>query len=158
MERKVDLKKLIKEFKHLEKTFGINIIVAFDNDGSVDSVGKDLDSIKDALNNYDKIFVEIGFFIFHDVDFIEKPCFQFWEFDFVEDVDDNYYDRYHSSDAGFGIYINHDLEVEYGYYVAESTKDGEDGYITFHDFKDAKEDDNVKNKIYDDLNQLDVWK
>lgn len=67
-------------------------------------------------------------------------------------------DKYHSSDAGFGIYVNHNLEVEYGYYVAESSKDGEDGYINFHDFKDAREDDNVKKKIYKDLDELDIWK
>lgn len=49
-------------------------------------------------------------------------------------------------------------DLEYGYYVTESSADGEDGYITFHDFKDAKEDDKIKNKIYDDLNEYDIWK
>lgn len=154
----VDLEKLVKEFKSIEESFGFSIIVAFDDGGPVGLVGKDLASIKEALNNHNKIFVEIGFFMYHDVDFIEKPCFQFWEFEFVEDVDDSYYDKYHSSDAGFGIYVNHNLEVEYGYYVAESSKDGEDGYIYFHDFKDAREDDNVKKKIYKDLDELDIWK
>ncbi len=42
--------------------------------------------------------------------------------------------------------------------MAESSKDGKNGYITFHDFKDAREDDKVKNKIYDDLNETDIWK
>lgn len=42
--------------------------------------------------------------------------------------------------------------------MAESSKDGEDGYITFHDFKDAREDDNVKKKIYKDLDELDIWR
>ncbi len=134
------------------------MIVAFDGDDPADSISKNLDSIKEALNNHEKIFVELGFYIHIGIEELGESCFQFWEFEFVEDVDDSYYDKYRSSDAGFGIYINHDLEVEYGYYVAESSKDGNNGYITFHNFKDAKEDDKVKNKIYDDLNETDIWK
>ena len=61
VEKEVDLEKLVKEFKSIEESFGFSIIVAFDDGGPVGLVGKDLASIKEALNNHNKIFVEIGF-------------------------------------------------------------------------------------------------
>ncbi len=37
------------------------MIVAFDGDDPADSISKNLDSIKEALNNHEKIFVELDF-------------------------------------------------------------------------------------------------
>lgn len=49
--------------------------------------------------------MEIGFFSYLGVDYIGEAGFQFWEFDFIDDVKDSYYNKYYSSDAGFGIWI-----------------------------------------------------
>ena len=41
-----------------------------------------------------------------------------------------------------------DLNVEYGYYTTEAPPSGHEmGHTTFHDFKDARDDDEIKSKI-----------
>ena len=72
MENKIDLEKLVKK---IDDPFLSNS-VAFDNDKSVGFINKDLNSIKEALNNHDKIFLEIGFFGY-DEDDAEEPYFIF---------------------------------------------------------------------------------
>ena len=159
MENKIDLEKVVK---WIDDPFLSNS-VAFDNDNSVGFINKDLDSIKETLNTHDKIFLEIGFFGY-DEDDAEEPYFIFdaehiiddWEDD--EDEADEYYDKYKFAVAGYGIYLDKDLNVEYGYYTTEAPPSGHGiGYTTYHDFKDARKFDEIKSEIYSLLDGADIW-
>ena len=48
--------------------------------------------------------------------------------------------------------------MEYGYYTLEAPPSGHGaGYSTFHNFKDARNDDEVKNEIYSLLDEAKIW-
>ena len=67
----------------------------------------------------------------------------------IDDLKDNYYDKYKFMVGGYGIYLDKDLNVEYGYYTTEAPACGHGaGYTEFYDFKDARDDDIIKEKIY----------
>lgn len=145
MEKQIDLAKLVNEIEDYAYEF---TFVVFDNNKSVGFIEPDLDSIKEALKDFDKIFLQIGYFEY-DEEFLDEPCFIFDEEDTVDDLeDDEYYEKYKSENAGYGIYLDKDLNVEYGYFITE----------TFHDFKDARDDDEVKNEICFLLDEADIWK
>ena len=125
---------------------------AFDNDEPEESINNDLNSLKEALDKHEKIFLAIGDFGYDDYD--EEPYFIFGGDDILEtsEFDDEYYDKYKFSLAGYGIYLDKDLNVEYGYFTIEAPPSGHGmGYTTFHDFKDAKDGDIIKEKIYSEL-------
>lgn len=57
------------------------------------------------------------------------------------------------------IYLDKDLNVEYGYYTTEAPACGHGaGYTEFYDFKDARDDDIIKEKIYSLLDSSGIWK
>ena len=144
LEKQIDLEKLVNEIKDYEFE---NTFVAFYNDKFVD-VDIDLNSIKEALKDSDKIFLQLGYFEY-DEEFLGEPCFIFDGEDTVDDLeDDEYYDKYKSEDSGYGIYLDKNLNVEYGYFTTE----------TFHDFKDTRDDDEVKSEISSLLEEADIWK
>lgn len=118
----------------------------------------DLDSIKEELNCYGEITLQIGYFEY-DEEFLGEPCFVFDDENTVDDLeDDEYYDRYKSEDAGYGISLDKDLNVEYGYYTTEAPPSGHGmGYTTYHDFKDARDDDEIKSEIYSLLDGSNIW-
>ena len=156
----IDLEKLVKK---IDNPFLSNS-VAFDNDKSVGFINKDFDSIKEALNKHDKIFLEIGYFGYDDETYPEEPYFIFdgehiiddWEDD--EDEVDEYYDKYKFAVAGYGIYLDKDLNVEYGYYTTEAPPSGHGiGYTTYHDFKNARKFDEIKSEICSLLDGADIW-
>ena len=152
-------------------------LVAFDNDKPITEINKDLNSIKIALNNYTKIFLGFGFFSNGD-----QPSFIIETYDIknsgehtltidkerkillieskiIHNLNDEYYDRYKYSLAGYGIYLDNDLNVEYGYYTIEGpASDYETSSRTFHDFKDAIDGDLIKEAIFSSLNHADIWK
>lgn len=159
MENKIDLEKLVK---WIDDPFLSNS-VAFDNNKSVGFINKDLSSIKEALNNHDKIFLEIGYFGYDEED-AEEPYFIFdgehiiddWEDE--EDKADGYYNKYKFAVAGYGIYLDKDLNVEYGYYTTEAPPSGHGaGYSTYHDFKDASKFDEIKSEICTLLDEANIW-
>lgn len=114
---KIDLEKLVK---WIDDPFLSNS-AAFDNDKTVGLINKDLDSIKESLNKHEKIFLEIGYFGYDDETNPEKPYFIFDGDNIIDDWEDNkYYDKYKFFVAGYGIYLDKDLNVEYGYYTTEA--------------------------------------
>ena len=152
---KIDLEKVVK---WIDDPFLSNS-VAFDNNKSVGVINKNLDSIKEALNNHDKIFLEIGYFGYDDETNPEEPYFIFDGEDIIDDWKDNkYYDKYKFLVAGYGIYLDKDLNVEYGYYTTEAPSSGHGmGYTTYHDFKDTRDDDEIKSEIYSLLDGSNIW-
>ena len=53
---------------------------------------------------------------------------------------------YHA--AGYGIFLDKEYNVEYGYYTTEAPPTGHGaGYTTFHDFKDSRENDFIGDKL-----------
>lgn len=58
LQKIIDLDKLVKKIDNLYN----RSIVAFYEDKPVKSIVNDLNSIKDALNNYGKLFIQFGFF------------------------------------------------------------------------------------------------
>lgn len=59
------------------------------------------------------------------------------------DLIDRYYDRYKFSVAGYGIYLDKDLNVDYAYTTETHTSDNRIE-VTHHDFKDAIDNDIIK--------------
>ena len=68
--------------------------MAFDNNEPIESINYQLYSIKEALNEHDKIFLPMGNFCYDDF-YEEEPCFIFGEDEILEDLelDDEYYDK-----------------------------------------------------------------
>ena len=155
MENKIDLEKLVK---WIDDPFLSNS-AAFDNDESVGLINKDLDSIKESLNKHEKIFLEIGYFGYDDETDPEEPYFIFDGDNIIDDWRDNeYYNKYKFLVAGYGIYLDKDLNVKYGYYTTEAPPSGHGmGYTTYHDFKDARDDDEIKSEIYSLLDGSNIW-
>lgn len=149
----IDLEKLVDWIDDPD----LSTFVAFDGDMPAESINRDLDSIKEALNNHDKLFIEIGFYGYDDV-YTDEPYFMFDANDGMDDLEDEYYDKYKFMVAGYGIYLDKDLNIEYGYYTTEAPPSGHGaGYTTLHDFKDAIEGDEIKEKIYSLLDEAKIW-
>ena len=150
MQKLIELEDAVYE---IDETY-LSTSTAFDNDGFTYPINNDFDSIKEALNKYDKIFLTFGDFGYDDY---EEPFFSFDDEEFLDcpEFDDEYYDKYKFTIAGYGFFINKDLNVEYGYFTMESSSSGHGaGHTTFHDFKDAKEGDLIKEKIFSKLDEF----
>ncbi len=167
MTYEIDLEKLVEEFKRLESMNNQHEAIAFDNGEISDLEDNHLDSIKDTLSKYDKIYVPLGFFGYNDQFYEDKPYFVFGldciDDEAIEDpngdLEDSYYDKYRYLIAGYGIYVDSDLNVEYGYYTVEPPASGHGcGYYSYNDFKDAIEDDIIKDEIESRVDSRDIWK
>ena len=122
------------------------IFYAIEDDEPVERIDGDLDSVQEALDNYGKVFLEIGYFSYND-EYETRLMFDGDEF--IIGLSDRYYDKYKFSLAGYGIFLDSDLNVECGYYTTEAPPSGHGpGDITIYDFKDAEKDDLVKEHIY----------
>ncbi len=127
---------------------------AFDNGVCTDSIDNDSNSLLKALDEHDKIFIARGVFGYEDHD---GPCFRFGEYYSIEDSKfaDQYYDKYKFSLAGYGIYLDKNINIEPGYFTIEAPPSGHGpGGTTFHDFKDAKEEDIIKEQADSDIDYL----
>ena len=184
LQKIIDLDKLVKKIDNLY----YRSIVAFYKDKPVNSIVNDLNSIKEALNNYGKLFIQFGFFIYEDSHFIfDDPYvlegikynsnFHQTQISTIistsENLNDEYYDKYKYSEvrfgndeynhfvAGYGIYLDNDLNVEYGYITANYSASPINTTIvdrTYHDFKDARDGDRIKEHISSLINREDIWK
>lgn len=133
--------------------------MAFDNNEPTESINYHLYSIKEALDKHDKIFLPMGNFSYDDF-YDEEPGFIFGEDEILEDLElgDQYYDKYKFSLAGYGIYLDKNLNLECGYFTIEAPPSGHGaGYTTFHDFKDAKDGDIIKEKVGSEIDYV-LWK
>ena len=154
MKREIDFEILAEKINDSD----LYEFVAFSNDVPVRAINRDLDSIKEALNSHDKIFLEIGFYGYDD-EYCDEPYFMFDANESIDDLKDDYYDKYKFMVGGYGIYLDKDLNVEYGYYRTEAPACGHGaGYTEFYDFKDARDDDIIKEKIYSILDSSGIWK
>lgn len=154
MKREIDFEILAEKINDSD----LYEFVAFSNDVPIRAVNRDLDSIKEALNSHDKIFLEIGFYGYDD-EYGDEPYFMFGANESIDDLKDDYYVKYKFMVGGYGIYLDKDLNVEYGYYTTEAPACGHGaGYTEFHDFKDARDDDIIKEKIYSLLDSSGIWK
>ena len=115
MKREIDFEILAEKINDSD----LYEFVAFSNDVPVEAVNRDLDSIKEALNSHDKIFLEIGFYGYDD-EYCDEPYFMFDANESIDDLKDDYYDKYKFMVGGYGIYLDKDLNVEYGYYTTEA--------------------------------------
>ena len=180
MQKIIDLDKLVKKIDNLYYTS----IEAFYKGRPRNPICKDLDSINEALYIYGKVFIQLGFFIYEDSKFIfDDPYviegikynenFRKSQISIIistsENLDDEYYDKYRHVNyrihkypvAGYGIFLDNDLNVEYGYVTNDIT-----GNIintvpvdnTYHDFNDARDGDRIKEHICSLINSADIWK
>lgn len=174
LQKIIDLDKVVK----MIDDSNISILVAFNNNKPAQAINNDLNSIKNALNNYTKIFLGFGF-----IYYVNEPYFVIETYDIknsdtqtitfkdketkvllikskiIHNLNDEYYDKYKYPVEGYGIYLDKDLNVEYGYYTIEDpASDYGTNSITFHDFKDAIDGDLVKETIFSSLNHADIWK
>lgn len=162
----IDLEKLVKEFKKLKLRDRTYEAVAFDDDKTFWLEDKDLDSIEDTLSKHDKIYLELGHFGYDDQYCEDEPYFAFGldcVDEIIEDPDgeleDSYYDQYKFFVAGYGIYVDSDLNAEYGYHTTEPPACGHGcGYDTYNDFKDASTDDIIRDEIESRVDDRDIWK
>ena len=142
MQDEIDLEYYVSAIS--DPIFGI--FFAIEDDEPVERIGGDLDSVQEALDNYGKVFLEIGYFSY---DGTYETSLMFDGNEVIMGLADRYYDKYKFSLAGYGIFLDSDLNVECGYYTTEAPPSGHGaGYTTIHDFKDARKDDVVKEKIY----------
>ncbi len=142
MQEEIDLEYFVSEISDPE----LGIFFAIEDDEPVKPIDGDLDSIQEALDNYGKVFLEIGYFSYDDA---YEPRLMFEGDGDIIGLTDRYYDKYKFSVAGYGIFLDSELNVECGYYTTEAPSSGHGpGDTTIYDFKDAREDDVVKEKIY----------
>ena len=142
MQDKIDLEYYVSEISDPS----LGIFFAIEDDEPVKRINGDLDSVQEALDNYGKVFLEIGYFSYND-EYETRLMFDGDEF--IIGLTDRYYDKYKFSLAGYGIFLDSDLNVECGYYTTEAPPSGHGpGDTTIHDFKDAEKDDVVKEHIY----------
>ena len=142
MQDEIDLEYYVSEISDPE----LGIFFAIEDDEPVKRIDGDLDSIQEALDNYGKVFLEIGYFSYN---YEYETRLMFDSDEFIIGLSDRYYDKYKFSVAGYGIFLDSDLNVECGYYTTKAPPSGHGpGDTTIHDFKDAREDDVVKEKIY----------
>ena len=142
MQDEIDLEYYVSEISDPS----LGIFFAIEDDEPVKRIGGDLNSIQEALDNYGKVFLEIGYFSYDDV---YETRLMFDGDEFIIGLTDKYYDKYKFSVAGYGIFLDKKLNVECGYYTTEAPPSGHGaGFTTIHDFKDARKDDVIKEKIY----------
>ena len=142
MQDEIDLEYYVSAIS--DPIFGI--FFAIEDDEPVERIDGDLDSVQEALDKYGKVFLELGYFSY---DRTYETSLMFDGNEVIMGLADRYYDKYKFSLAGYGIFLDSDLNVEYGYYTTEAPPSGHGaGYTTIHDFKDARKDDVVKEKIY----------
>lgn len=157
MQKSIDVIEYLDEIiGNIDETL-LSTSTAFDDDEPTESINNDLNSLKEALKEHDKIFLAMGDFGYDDY-YEDEPSFIFGEDDVLETSEfaDEYYDKYKFSVAGYGIYLDKDLNIEYGYFTIAPPPSGHGpGDTTFHDFKDAKDDDIIKAKIYYELRGYD---
>ena len=161
----IDLEKLVKEFKRLKSMDCSYEAIAFDGDETSWLKETDLDSIEDVLSKHDKIYLGLGQFGYDD-EYCDEPYFAFGLAgvdevieDHDDDFEDSYYDKYKYLVAGYGIYVDRDLNVESVYYTVEPPACGHGcGYYSYNDFKDAREDDIIRDEIESRLDSRDIWK
>lgn len=155
--KQLDLEKLEK----LIQTADMGQFVAFEDDIPVEYIKPNLQSIKENLNEYDKIFLEIGFWGYDD-EFSDEPTYMI-DGDPIDvdeiDESDSYYNKYHFLVAGYGIFVDKKYNVKFGYYTTEAPPSGHGaGYTTFHDFKDARKDDVIRDEIVYCIETSNIWK
>lgn len=163
MDKKINLEKL-KEYVGTDEMFFNH--AAFKGD-EIEEFDPDSMDIEAALKKYDKLYLELGFF-YHD-EWDDKGTFIIDDsikvkVDYDEEDEDewyvepNYYEIYEYSVAGYGIYLNKNLEYEYAYSTTEPPAWGHGpGYTTFQDFRDAEDDDEIKKVIFKCLDESDIW-
>ena len=150
MQDEIDLEYYVSAIS--DPIFGI--FFAIEDDEPVERIDGDLDSVQEALDNYGKVFLELGYFSY---DGSYETSLIFDDNEVIMGLADRYYDKYKFSLAGYGIFLDSDLNVECGYYTTEAPPSGHGaGYTTIHDFKDARKDDVVKEKIYSLLSWTDI--
>ena len=150
MQDEIDLEYYVSAIS--DPIFGI--FFAIEDDEPVERIGGDLDSVQEALDKYGKVFLELGYFSY---DGTYETSLMFDGNEVIMGLADRYYDKYKFSLAGYGIFLDSDLNVECGYYTTEAPPSGHGaGYTTIHDFKDARKDDVVKEKIYSLLSWTDI--
>ena len=150
MKKQIDLEYYISQIS--DPKFGI--FYAIEDDEYVKRINGDLDSVQEALDNYGKVFLEIGYFSYND-EYETRLMFNGDEF--IIGLSDRYYDKYKFSVAGYGIFLDSDLNVECGYYTTEAPPSGHGpGDTTIYDFKDTEKDDVVKEHIYSLLSWIGI--
>ena len=105
-----------------------------------------MDSIQEALDNHGKVFLELGDFSYDEAC---ETCLMFNGHEFMIGLTDRYYDKYKFSHGGYGIFLDSDLNVECGYCITKLLPYGHClTETTVYNFKDAREDDVIKEKSY----------
>lgn len=153
--KQLDLEKLEKVIQNVD----MGNFVAFEDDMAISYVNPNIKSIKENLNEHGKVFLEIGFWGYDD-EYCDEPYFMI-DGNSIEETgeSDSYYNKYHYHVAGYGIYVDREYNVEFGYYTTEAPPSGHGaGYTTFHDFKDARENDFIRDKLIESINSTDIWK
>ena len=153
--KQLDLEKLEKVIQNVD----MGQFVAFEDDIPAEEVDCNVDSIKKSLNEFGKIFLEIGFWGYDD-EYGDEPYFMI-DGDPIDEIDesDSYYEKYHYHVAGYGIFLDKEYNVENGYYTTAPPPTGHGmGYTTFHDFNDARENDFIRDKLIECINTTDIWK
>ena len=141
MREEIDLEYYVSEISDTM----LDVFFAIEDDKPVEHIDNDLNSVQEALDNYGKVFLELGDFSYDWYD----SYFMFDDDEIITGLTDIYYDKYKFSLAGYGIFLDSDLNVEGGYYTVEAPPSGHGpGYTAIHDFKDARKDDAIKEKIY----------
>ena len=156
--KQLDLEKLVNVLQSVE----MGQFVAFEENSVVEYIEPNLKSIKENLNRYDKLFLEIGFWGYDD-EYSDEPTYMIEgdPIDVTDEIDesDSYYNKYHYLVAGYGIFVDKNFNVEYGYYTTEAPPSGHGaGYTTFHDFKDTREEDTIRDELISWIEISDIWK
>ena len=96
MQDEIDLEYYVSAIS--DPIFGI--FFAIEDDEPVKRINGDLDSVQEALDNYGKVFLEIGYFSYND-EYETRLMFNGDEF--IIGLSDRYYDKYKFSVAGYGM-------------------------------------------------------
>ena len=153
--KQLDLEKLEKVIQNID----MGQFIAFEDDVPAELIIPNLKSIDEKLNEFGKVFLEIGFWGY-DAEYSDEPYFMI-DGDSIDEIDesDSYYEKYHYHLAGYGIFLDKEYNAEYGYYTTAAPPSGHGaGYTTFHDFKDAREKDFIRDKLIECINNTDIWK
>ena len=114
-----------------------------------------------SYRRYKRLLDKLDWNILYDDEFGKESAFIFDANEGIDDLEDDYYNKYKFFVAGYGIYLDNDLNVEYGYVTNDIT-----GNIintvpvdnTYHDFNDARDGDRIKEHICSLINSADIWK
>ena len=162
MAKKIKKKKAVEfiEFEH-SSIIDCMIFMAFDNDIPKENVSLEENSIKEELKNHDEIFLELGL-LYHDPveagdEFeIYAPNGDIYlDLDFGEDYE-GYYAKYAFLRGGYGIFINKDYTVDYGYFTSEAYGHGMGSY-EYYNFNNIEDWDEVKIALTKVIDELDIW-